>query len=507
MLHCSEVPDLPRLAWLAVVEPERAHARVLHGALVERRPDWIVEGVWDGPFEEGAFDESENFFGSGLRVRGSSFVVTASTSLTDRVLYCELAHATVASNSLPLLLGAMGGRLRPEHDYAPECHASLMGIWSYPRDIPIEHETVPRIRQLIHGNLRVSATAREERVRSRRRPIGSYSEYVALLDQALAEIRGNATAPGRRAPLEGVTTVSTGYDSAAVSCLVRPLGVGMCFTTRPGDSTDARGLEDGTSLARALGYQPMLLSPPGGSHESDLWEPFFLAGTFDGSELIFESLAQFVSTLEGGAVLWTGYHGDKAWDVNVDVKYQKDDILRGDISGLNLSEVRLASGFVHVAVPFMYARGVGDLVRIGASDEMAPWRLNNAYDRPIARRIVESAGVDRHLFGRGKRVVMRYENLPNHRRLRREFLDFVAETTPLGRWHATTQEWLSRGDYLLERMRASAGLAPVVPEWLGGMKRRVIPPYADLQQLMFKWAVARLASRYRRAVGHLLPSI
>jgi len=36
--------------------------------------------------------------------------------------------------------------------------------------------------------------------------------------------------------------------------------------------------------------------------------------------------------------------------------------------------------------------------------EMAPWRLNSAYDRPIPRRILEEASVPRELFGMRKEV-------------------------------------------------------------------------------------------------------
>jgi hypothetical protein len=372
--------------------------------------------------------------------------------------------------------------------------------------VPIDHAKLPEIRQLIHGNLEIAAGGSGETVRSRRRKLGSYSEYVSLLRRTLASIRENSLSPGRRAPIEGVTTLSTGYDSAAVSCLAREQGIEVCFTTKPAESPKERKLEDGTALAAALGYEPKLLTRPDGSAESDRYEPYFLAGTFDGSELIFETLARFASARDGGAMAWTGYHGDKVWDVHVEEKYRKDDILRGDTSGLNLAEVRLESGFVNVAVPFLYARNIEQLARVGSSDEMKPWRVYNGYDRPIPRRIVESAGVARDLFGWGKRVVMRYDDLPNNRRLRAEFLEFLSEKAPLGPWQATAQEWLSRADYLVERMRGSARFGRVVPDFKVGFKRRFIPAHADLQQLMFKWAVERLTSRYRGIVCRPLPS-
>jgi hypothetical protein len=37
--------------------------------------------------------------------------------------------------------------------------------------------------------------------------------------------------------------------------------------------------------------------------------------------------------------------------------------------------------------------------------EMAPWSIGGEYDRPIPRRIVEEAGVERDSFGQSKKAV------------------------------------------------------------------------------------------------------
>ena len=67
-----------------------------------------------------------------------------------------------------------------------------------------------------------------------------------------------------------------------------------------------------------------------------------------------------------------------------------------------MAELRLVVGFVHLPLPFMGARRKADIVKITESSEMDPWRLETDYDRPIARRIAEEAGVPRHLFGRSR---------------------------------------------------------------------------------------------------------
>lgn len=55
-------------------------------------------------------------------------------------------------------------------------------------------------------------------------------------------------------------------------------------------------------------------------------------------------------------------------------------------------------------VPFIGALRHPDLYGIAHSDEMLPYRLGTDYDRPLARRMAEEAGVPRELFGQEKKA-------------------------------------------------------------------------------------------------------
>ena len=66
------------------------------------------------------------------------------------------------------------------------------------------------------------------------------------------------------------------------------------------------------------------------------------------------------------------------------------------------SEFRLRVGFAHVPVPRIGTRYPATLNRISRSTELAPYSLGGSYDRPIARRIAEEAGVPREAFGQVK---------------------------------------------------------------------------------------------------------
>jgi hypothetical protein len=58
---------------------------------------------------------------------------------------------------------------------------------------------------------------------------------------------------------------------------------------------------------------------------------------------------------------------------------------------------------------------------------MEPWRVNKRYDRPISRRIVESAGVPREAFGTLKAGIFTVSIRPTHPELRVKFFEHVGK--------------------------------------------------------------------------------
>ena len=62
------IDSFPQLAWCVRLRRGTAEATVVHGSGVEVHRDAFFEGVWDGPFEAGRFDDAMTFVGSGARV-------------------------------------------------------------------------------------------------------------------------------------------------------------------------------------------------------------------------------------------------------------------------------------------------------------------------------------------------------------------------------------------------------------------------------------------------------
>jgi hypothetical protein len=481
---------LPKLAWLAEAARDSRLVTVHHGSTVETRPQWCVEGTWDGPFEAGGFHRAENLFGSGVRVDGSRLTFCSSVALVDRLFHVEWNGRLLVSNSLIQLLARTGARLDPRHNYREESFASGHGIRDYPRRFRVVHREFGEIFQDYHCNLVVDDRDLERELRSQPRRFASFEEYDDALRAALAAIADNCRSAARRHPVMAYATTSTGYDSVAATVLARATGVTETFTIELPAGADADEHDSGVRVAQSLGLAVRGL-PARRLGVPDL-ERYFLAATVEGSEVFLENVAHFIRTNCPSAALYTGYHGDVVWKRSAAGPEAVDDIRRKDVSGLNLSEIRLAGGFFNVAIPFINARNMADISAISSSAEMAPWSLPQDYDRPIPRRIVESAGVPRGLFGQRKRAQVRFYGDPTDPELRAEFRAYLASTLRHLRPRLTLIELLHSADHaLMFLVRRALGLRET-PSVL----RRIAPHHFDRRSLIFVWAADSLAARF-----------
>src|SRR5690606_34238785 len=88
---------------------------------------------------------------------------------------------------------------------------------------------------------------------------------------------------------------------------------------------------------------------------------------------------------------------------------------------------RLIKGFFNIPVPFWGARHKDELHLLSQSEEMSPWRLGGSYDRPLPRRILEDAGVQRGSFAVRKKNTQSEEffTWPRSPQASREFSDWL----------------------------------------------------------------------------------
>ncbi len=256
--------------------------------------------------------------------------------------------------------------------------------------------------------------------------------------------------------------------------------------------------DDGALAAQALNLNVIYVdASPSSISENEL---FFLSTNYGKSrqnavlnEIAFSSMVTHIEGRSSAAVLFTGYHGDKVWDIHTPEEFWGEELVRQDVA-YGFSEIRLKSGFINIAVPFILARNIRSLVAIARSDEMKPWRIGNDYDRPIARRIGESSGVSREAFGMQKKGVARhFYRLPLSCDLRKLFLQHLRKHYKLSALFVYVDHALNQTAFLLQK----AALRTFRPQ----VRRRrtiVFWPNLDISFLMWIWATHLLSERMSR---------
>jgi len=497
-------PDLPQLAWLAEVDRAAGLVRVAHGASLETAPEWAVEGVWEGDFAAGEFHRAENFFGSGIRIAGEEVHFVPSTASIDRLLYCELDGLALVGNSLPLMLARTGAQLDDGHDYWRECLSIIKGVDRHDRRFQVVHPTLDHLEQVFYENIVIGRGPTRYELRIDHHDIPDYESYIASLLGVMGRIKANAEDPGRRHPFRGYSTLSQGYDSAAVAALAREIGVRVSFTGHP-VRQPLEGLlppawkEDAREIGRHLGLEVVWLDDRRASVGPD--ELYYLCTNYPKHhsghwfEIGFHTLAEQIEASGSLGLVFTGNHGDTVWDADTPERHLADHIRRGCLTGLNQTEIRLKAGYVTVPVPFIWAQDILKIRQITLSPEMEPWRLHADYDRPIPRRVLETAGVPRELFGFDKKFICARAMWPIHPRLRREFLDYLRREKGL-------PAWLVYLEYCKHLAVAKTMLKRVFHRELARKENLFLDQDVDLFYEMVHWGTRQMTARAARALGH-----
>jgi len=424
------VESLPRLAWCARVRRGERVVRVLHGPWVETGGGWFVEGAWDGPFPGGDFLDAATLLGSAGRVTDTGVSFRTASHTLERLQYLRLGEDQVlVSNSLAFLFAEAGDGPDPQYlFYEHDLISYIDGFSHLVRRIPTRRGGAVEL--VYCATLQVDDALRIVQHRPLRpRPFSDYADYLGFLRQKLAALHQNATDPSRRrSRYTPVTTISSGYDSPACAVLARELGCTKALSFRKARAEDFGDVEDsGREIGRHLGITVIEYDRQDYLKRGDYPEAEFLTMGTGGEEVIMSVLEPHLV----GGILYTGYLGDRLWSRvhPADERTAREFHMRFP-SGSSMTEFRLRVGFIHLPVAPLAFASHPSLHRISNSDEMRPWRARNPrYDRPIARRLLEEAGVPGHLFGQVKRAVTQpfYHNEPLSRILSpRSYRDFTA---------------------------------------------------------------------------------
>ena len=500
-IHCA---TLPRLAWCAHLRRGGGVASVYHGPWVETHDEWFVEGAWTGPFEKGELDEASFNVGSGGVVREGRAVFCTQTDMIERLYSLRIRGDLFISNSLAFVLAMASDEPDPYYPfYADRLHRYIKdGIHRKHRAL----HTRLGWQVALHEYCQVAVGDDLRLVRIEKPafpPPATYGEYVSMLRGVLGGVLENAASPARRhRRYAGLATVSGGYDSNALATLLARLGVREAITFYD----KMPGTDSGEDVARFLGMTVHMYGRTDFRTTPGVDEAEFLSWPDRRSDIVFASSEPQLI----GKVLVTGRYGDAAFKKNHSKMPGDFRLTQFHGGGSRLIEFRLRAGFLNFSPLYAGGLHLSAIHGIAASDEMKPWRLGGGYDRPIARRILEEAGVPRGMFGLTKAASAFYQ------------FKSVADMSPAGRAEFESYRrsmprppLLRRGWHFgLVKLRSGCEKAVKVIKsfwWTGGTAaQRLIPVpsryrhYYDDMNFTMHWGQARVRQRYAEAVRALV---
>jgi hypothetical protein len=388
------VESLPKLCWCAAIERGVAEVVLTCGPWVESREDAFVEGAWDAPFEDFGFTDSQLLMGSG-GVVSSEFALFATPSHNMEWLSVIRGSDRLwISNSLVFALSEANLELDPGYlDYGADIQSAQLGLSREKRHIPTQNG--PDVELVRYANLRVDAELNVERLaKPDVPPFPGFSDYRGYLAGGLRGLDENARSEARRIRYEWMSTLSSGYDSNGAAALASEVGSKRAISSDAGYSTAGRREPDsGAEVGEALGFEvevrtlsPDMLTEAGRAE---------FAACGDIPELILfafqDQLGAKILTTGNSGGYWGVFHGPTS------------DLGRPDAGGAGLGELRIRVGFIHLPVPAFGAVRHPDVHAINGSEEMKPWCVDDFYNRPFPRRVLEEMGVPRELFGQTKK--------------------------------------------------------------------------------------------------------
>ncbi len=399
--------NLPPLAWRANCKD--GIVEVLHGKYVDARDGFFVEGAWSGNFADGDFVNSEWVCGSGACFADDKITFSTATHIVGGLFHISIDNKFCISNSLYLLMAENGYQLDPQYmNYEKDFNTILFGVEDYKKDIHVlnEHNEKDVIQVSYFRNITIDSNGDIEiKIKPSVKAFSSFEDYYSRLKQSVATLIANGKDKDRAYQYGTVTTISRGYDAPCCAAVAKTAGCDNAVTFKP----NGKYADDcGTEIAELLGYSTIIERDAADYLTRDnCVEAMYVATGELGADI---SLAAFDDDFSGNLV-FTGERGDSVWDRNAKNRNNKF-AFNAVFALLGCTERRLWLNYISVPMPLYGASAWESLYDIANSEEMKDWRTNNSYDRPIPRRIIESAGVPRNKFGimkHGAGFIYRYD--------------------------------------------------------------------------------------------------
>ena len=245
----KQVPQWPKLAWVAVFPDGAETIEVYHGPMVETASDWCVEAVWTGDFAAGDFDRTDLVFGSGVRIRDNRVIFVTSASGVDRLWYGSYAGLWYVSNSLPALLACADIELCEHYSHYTRDIETVegLGLKRYVRSFPT---SAGEVRVCYFTNLLFDGRGLRELESRTRLPRSRRLRIIGNFSRDRRDLR--TVRPGPATEDRSVGGISSGYDSPASAVVARLAGCRQAVTIAKANSF-WRGPILGEEIAKRLG--------------------------------------------------------------------------------------------------------------------------------------------------------------------------------------------------------------------------------------------------------------
>lgn len=504
-------PDahLPPLSWCAGLRSGEP-VRVRHGAGVETRHTGFVEGAWNGDFDAFDFDSAQTLSGSGARARDGAVVFAAPSHPLERLFVLKRRDELLVSNSLVFVLAEAGDGLDLSHPgyFFDLLERSRQGI--APPATALRTRNGQIVELFPCCNVRVGADLTPvSQPKTLGPPPLTYTDYFRLILDTTSTLAANAMVSGRTLTFRLVAACSRGYDSTAAASMASLAGCreGVTYVRsaarsgHPMTGLRERTDEDsGADSLRALGMSVQEFDRGDVARLKGFARAEFFINT---PTSITDATAAVMADTLAGSLYVSGRHAERYWGptrrcARLNLREVDDCAL----SGHALGEYRLRNGFLHLPLPYIGALHGPAIYRITHSREMDPWRLGTGYyDRPIARRMAEEAGVPRENFGHQKMgaglAMLRDLNAESQA----DFDAFVASEVPEHvRRRLDPRPYSARIDdhRRLGYFRTHYAHLPM-GDWLArasGLERLHVL-FNSVNQYQFHWGFERTRARYR----------
>lgn len=384
-------PSIAPLSYCVRVNSEAVD--VVHGAMVATTPGFFHDGAWAGDFVSGNFDTVYNCGTGGMLVGDVLRLVTPEMPIEGIFLF-DGREMTLASNSFAFLMEVLDDQLDVNHfRYRDEMLAVERGVRLGPTTLTTAGGL--SIRVLFDETADVAGPGDISiRQRPLSQPFTSWTEYRQHLSHTVSAVVANAVDAARPQAFDPLVPMSTGYDSCAVAVLAAEAGVSEGVTMMRYNADGTEPVDYPGAIAATLGLNLTEVERDGWRTRTDLPEANLAASltTLGGVSLLA------LDDVLPGRLMLTGGSGDTVWS-RENYRYFEDVVHGyGQLGGRSLAEHRLHVGYVRFSPPEVGHSAHPSIFALSSSEELEPWSIGGPYDRPIARRLVEEAGIPRSSF-------------------------------------------------------------------------------------------------------------